>query len=160
MTSNLGTGDMQRQSIGFAQEQMSSSEKQRLKSSIEGAIKQTFRPEFINRIDEIIIFEPLTEDQIKQIVDLLMDDVKQRLADREITVELTDEVKSWLAKEGFDAAFGARPLRRTIQRQVENPLSKRILAGEFKAGDYAIVRLKDGSLSFGKKKMVTKTGSN
>ena len=152
MTSNLGTRGLDRPSIGFQKEQMSNSEKQRLKSSIDVALKQTFRPEFLNRIDEIIIFEPLTEEQIKQIVDLLMNEVRKRLGDRKITVELTEEVKSWLAEEGFDAAFGARPLRRTIQRHVENPLSKSILEGEFKEDDHILVELKDGALTFGKKK--------
>ena len=152
MTSNLGTQGLDRPSIGFQKEQMSSSEKQRLKSSIDGALKQAFRPEFLNRIDEIIIFDPLSEEQIKQIVDLLMNEVRKRLADRKITVDLTEEVKSWLAEEGFDAAFGARPLRRTIQRQVENPLSKRILEGEFKEGDHILVEMKDGALTFAKKK--------
>jgi len=86
-------------------------------------------------MDEIVIFEPLTEEQIKEIVDLMMKDVQKRLVDRKITIELTEEAKVQLAKEGFDPVFGARPLRRTIQRQVENPLSKRILQGEFKEGD-------------------------
>jgi len=152
MTSNLGTEGLDRPSIGFQKEQMSKSEKQRLRSSIDGALKQTFRPEFLNRIDEIIIFESLIEEQIKQIVDLLMNEVHKRLADRKITVELTDEVKAWLAAEGFDAAFGARPLRRTIQRQIETPLSKRILGGEFKEGDDLLVEIKDDTLVFGIKK--------
>jgi len=149
MTSNLGTQGLARPSIGFQKEEMSTSEKQRIKSSIDGALKQAFRPEFLNRIDEIIIFDPLTEDQIKQIVDLLMNEVRKRLADRKITVELTDEVKAWLAQEGFDAAFGARPLRRTIQRQIENPLSKRILEGVFKEGDNVMIKEKD-ALAFSK----------
>ena len=129
MTSNLGTQEFQRQSLGFSRQ--TKSEEQRLKSAIDSALKQTFRPEFLNRIDEIVIFQALTEEQIKQIVDLMMKDVQKRLADRKITVELTEEAKMRLAKEGFDPVFGARPLRRTIQRQVENPLSKRILEGEF-----------------------------
>jgi ATP-dependent Clp protease ATP-binding subunit ClpC len=152
MTSNLGTQGLDRPSIGFHKEQMSKSEKQKLKSAIDGALKQTFRPEFLNRIDEIIIFEPLTEEQIKQIVDLLMNDVHKRLADRKITVELTDEVKAWLAEEGFDAAFGARPLRRTIQRQIETPLSKHILEGEFKEEDHILVEIQDNTLVFSIKK--------
>jgi ATP-dependent Clp protease ATP-binding subunit ClpA len=137
MTSNLGTQEFQRQALGFSRE--TKSEQQRLKSAIESSLKQTFRPEFLNRIDEIVIFQPLTEEQIKEIVDLMMKDVQKRLADRKITVELTEEAKVQLAKEGFDPAFGARPLRRTIQRQVENPLSRRILQGEFKEGDRILV---------------------
>ncbi len=135
MTSNLGSQEFQRDSLGFRYEAQSKSEQKRLKSSIEGALKQTFRPEFLNRIDEIIIFEPLTEEQIREIVDLMMKEVQARIEDRNITIVLTDEAKSWLAHEGFDPMFGARPLRRTIQREVENPLSKKILMGEFKEGD-------------------------
>jgi len=137
MTSNLGTEEFQRQSLGFARE--TKSEHERRKGAIETAMKQTFRPEFLNRLDEIVIFQSLTEEQIKQIVDLMMKDVKKRLADRKITVELTEEAKAKLAKEGFDPAFGARPLRRTLQRQVENPLSTKILQGEFKEGDRVLV---------------------
>jgi len=137
MTSNLGTEEFQRQSLGFARE--TKSEQERRKGAIETAMKQTFRPEFLNRLDEIVIFQGLTEEQIKQIVDLMMKDVKKRLAERKITVELTEEAKVKLAKEGFDPAFGARPLRRTLQRQVENPLSTKILQGEFKEGDRVLV---------------------
>ena len=82
---------------------------------------------------------------------LVMNEVRKRLEDRKIRVELTDEVKAWLAKEGFDAAFGARPLRRTIQRQVENPLSKRILEGDFKEGDSVLVSMNEGDIVFSKK---------
>jgi len=137
MTSNLGTEEFQRHSLGFARE--TKSEQERRKGAIETAMKQTFRPEFLNRLDEIVIFQGLTEEQIKQIVDLMMKDVKKRLAERKITVELTEEAKVKLAKDGFDPAFGARPLRRTLQRQVENPLSTKILQGEFKEGDRVLV---------------------
>ncbi|MGB2853538.1 MAG: ATP-dependent Clp protease ATP-binding subunit, partial [Dehalococcoidia bacterium] len=136
-TSNLVTEEFQRQSLGFSQE--TKGEKQRLKGAIDDALKKTFRPEFLNRMDEIVIFESLTEEQIKEIVDLMIKDVQKRLVDRKITVELTEEAKVQLAKEGFDPVFGARPLRRTIQRQVENPLSKRILQGVFKEGDHVQV---------------------
>ncbi|MEE8469703.1 MAG: AAA family ATPase [Dehalococcoidia bacterium] len=135
MTSNLGSQEFQRGSLGFRHERQTKTEQQRLKSSIEGALKKAFRPEFLNRIDEIIIFEPLNEEQIRQIVDLLMKEVQKRLDDRKITVILTDEAKAWLAREGFDPMFGARPLRRTIQREIENPLSRKIILGEFNEGD-------------------------
>ncbi|MFQ5925367.1 MAG: ATP-dependent Clp protease ATP-binding subunit, partial [Dehalococcoidia bacterium] len=105
MTSNLGTEEFQRQSLGFSRQ--TKSEEQRLKSAIDSALKQTFRPEFLNRIDEIVIFQALTEEQIKQIVDLMMKDVQKRLDDRKITVELTEEAKMRLVKEGFDPVFGA-----------------------------------------------------
>lgn len=148
MTSNLGSQEFQRGSLGFRHEEQSRSEQKRLKSSIEGALKQTFRPEFLNRVDETIIFQPLTEDQIREIVDLMMKEVQARIEDRGITVTLTDDAKSWLAQEGFDANFGARPLRRAIQREVENPLSKKILTGEFKEGDKVKVDLSPEGLVF------------
>jgi ATP-dependent Clp protease ATP-binding subunit ClpA len=148
MTSNLGSQEFQRDSLGFRYEAQSKSEQKRLKSSIEGALKQTFRPEFINRIDEIIIFEPLTEEQIREIVDLMMKEVQARIEDRKITVVLTEEAKSWLAGEGFDPNFGARPLKRTIQREVETPLSRKILLGEFEEGDKVKVDLSPEGLVF------------
>jgi len=148
MTSNLGGREFQRGSLGFRQEAQSMSEQKRLQSSIESALKQTFRPEFLNRIDEIIIFQPLTEEQIREIVDLMMKEVQARIEDRKITVVLTEEVKSWLAGEGFDPNFGARPLKRTIQREVENPLSKKILLGEFEEGDKVKVDLSPEGLVF------------
>jgi len=148
MTSNLGGQEFQRGSLGFRQEAQTKSEQKRLQSAIESALKQTFRPEFLNRIDEIIIFQPLTEEQIREIVDLIMKEVQARIEDRKITVVLTEEAKSWLAKEGFDPNFGARPLKRTIQREVENPLSKKILLGEFKEGDKVKVDLSPEGLVF------------
>ena len=148
MTSNLGSQEFQRGSLGFRHEAQSKSEQKRLQSSIESALKQTFRPEFLNRIDEIIIFQPLTEGQIREIVDLMMKEVQARIEDRKITVVLTEEAKSWLAGEGFDPNFGARPLRRTIQREVETPLSRKILMGEFKEGDKVKIDLSPEGLVF------------
>ena len=146
MTSNLGTEEFQRQAMGFSRQ--TKSEQERRKGAIEAALKQTFRPEFLNRLDEVVIFQALTEEQIKQIVDLMMKDIQKRLADREITVELTEDAKVQLAKEGFDPAFGARPLRRTLQRQVENPLSTKILQGEFKQGDRVLVDVGPDGFTF------------
>jgi ATP-dependent Clp protease ATP-binding subunit ClpC len=146
MTSNLGTEEFQRQSIGFSRE--TKSEQERHKSAIESALKRTFRPEFLNRLDEIVIFQALTEEQIRQIVDLMMKDVQKRLVDRKLTVELTEQAKAELAKDGFDPVFGARPLRRTIQRHVENPLSKKILEGEFSEGDRILVDVGPDGFSF------------
>src|SRR3972149_5927573 len=96
---------------------------------VDRALKQTFRPEFLNRVDEIIVFQSLTEDHIKEIIGLMIRDLHKRLVEQQITVELTEAAKDWLCKEGFDPTFGARPLRRAIQRHIENPLSKRILSG-------------------------------
>ncbi len=106
---------------------------------IERKLRETFRPEFLNRIDEIIIFSPLTLEQVEQIVDLQMEEIGERLAEHGIEVELTDAARSWLARQGFDPEMGARPLRRALQRFVESPLSVKLLRGEFKSGDCVIV---------------------
>jgi ATP-dependent Clp protease ATP-binding subunit ClpC len=152
MTSNLGTQEFQRQAIGFSRQEKS--EQQRLRGTIETALKQTFRPEFLNRIDDTIIFQPLTEEHLKKIVDLLILEVEKRLADRNIKLELDDEAKAWLLKEGYEPAYGARPLRRAIQRYVENPLSSRILQGEIKDGNTVVVGVDGDVLSFSTKKKV------
>ena len=149
MTSNLGSQEFQRQPVGFGTKESKSDQKKK-KSNIEHALKQAFRPEFLNRIDDIIIFEELTEGQLQQIVGLMLDEIKKRLDERKITVSLTDEAKSWLVKEGFDPTYGARPLRRAIQRFVENPLSKKILQGEFREGDDIRAELEEDSLVFNK----------
>ncbi|MBI4310731.1 MAG: AAA family ATPase, partial [Chloroflexi bacterium] len=136
MTSNLGTSEFGRpQAIGFRREAEIAAERERLHAAIEEALKKAFRPEFLNRIDEVVIFDPLTQEHIGQIVGLLTAQVGKRLAERGIAIELTPAATAWLAKEGFDPVYGARPLRRAIQRTLENPLSSRILAGEFKEGD-------------------------
>ena len=135
LTSNLGTTEFGRpQGMGFLRDADHESESQRLRESVEDALKKAFRPEFLNRLDEVVIFDPLTREQIRLIVDLTVSQVQARLDEREITISLTDEARDWLAKEGFDPVFGARPLRRTVQRQIENPLSSRILTGEFPPG--------------------------
>ena len=140
MTSNLGTGHLSRPGVGFRTDDHNPGmEEARLQDSINDALKRAFKPEFLNRIDETIIFRPLTQEQIGQVVGLILKDVAQRLEEREITFELTDNAIAWLAREGFDPAYGARPLRRAIQRHLENPLSKGILSGEFQAGDHISV---------------------
>ena len=152
MTSNTGVELIKREaSIGFATQKNEANTKQAyemMKDKVMGEVKKTFRPEFINRIDEIIVFHELTEEQLKSIVDLLVKDLQKRLADRKLGIELTEEAKSWLAKEGYDPLYGARPLRRAIERYVENPLSTRLLQGEFNAGDTIIVDLSDNALTF------------
>ncbi len=146
MTSNLGIENMRRQPFGFRTDSRAKdTEDQRLGDSVNEALKRTFRPEFLNRIDETIIFHPLTQEQIVQVVDLMVKDVQQRLQDRKITFELTPAAGLWLAKEGFDPDFGARPLRRAVQRHLENQLSKKILSGEFQEGDHVVVDADDDS---------------
>jgi ATP-dependent Clp protease ATP-binding subunit ClpC len=102
-------------------------------------VKKTFRPEFLNRLDEVIVFHELNEAQLRQVVDLLARDLEKRLSDRKLTIEITESAKSWLAKEGYDPVYGARPLRRALEKYVENPLSVKVLGGEFKEGDTIIV---------------------
>ncbi len=139
MTSNLGTGDAGRQPYGFRAGADGEEQDRRLRSSVDRALKQTFRPEFLNRIDETIIFRPLTQDEIVQVVGLMAGEVGERLLEKGITFELTASASEWLAREGFDPIYGARPLRRAIQRSLENPLSRGILSGEFQEGDHVVV---------------------
>ncbi|MGB6873607.1 MAG: AAA family ATPase [Dehalococcoidia bacterium] len=146
MTSNLGTEEFQRGGIGFSRKE--EADEQRMRSAIESALKRTFRPELLNRIDDVIIFRPLTEEHLKSIVDLLIHEVEQRLAERGIKIAVNEEAKAWLAHKGYDPVYGARPLRRAIQRYVENPISTKILQGEFKEGDTIAVSLKEDNLSF------------
>ncbi len=151
MTSNLGTGDLQRQPFGFRTDPKDRGmDEQQLRSSVNDALKRAFRPEFLNRIDETIIFNPLTQEQIIQIVELMVREVGHRLEERGITFELTPEASRWLAQEGFDPVYGARPLRRAIQRFLENPLSKGILSGEFQEGDHLVVNADGSGLSLSK----------
>lgn len=153
MTSNTGVELIKRDmAIGFTpQKDGAKARKQnyeKMKEKVMEAVKKTFRPEFLNRIDEIIVFHELTEEQLRSIVDLLVKDLQKRLTDRKLGVELTEEAKSWLAKEGFNPVYGARPLRRAIERYVENPLSTKLLRGEFNPGDTIIVDRGDDGLTF------------
>ncbi|MDP6823925.1 MAG: AAA family ATPase [Dehalococcoidia bacterium] len=148
MTSNLGTGAVARDAIGFATRPDSVPEQERMRADIEEALKRAFRPEFLNRIDDIIVFDPLTEEQLGEVVRLIARDVNDRLGEMGVTLELDDKALAWLAREGADPEYGARPLRRAIQRFVENPLSKRILGGEFGEGDRVHASLGDDGLEF------------
>ena len=153
MTSNLGTEFIRRGgTLGFLQNEGSSEDKE-ANQKIEKALKETFRPEFLNRIDEVIIFSPLSLEQMFEIVDLQMDEIRQRLAEHGLKVELTKKAREWLAKEGFDPSFGARPLKRTLQKYVESPLSVSLLSGDFKEGDKVVVDLNEAEakLVFSKK---------
>ncbi|HSG44310.1 MAG TPA: AAA family ATPase [Anaerolineales bacterium] len=134
MTSNLGTEYVSKGgTLGFLQGNVSDEERES-HNKIEKALKGAFRPEFINRIDETIMFSPLSIEEMEEIVVLQMKEVQDRLNDHNITVELTDDARQWLAKEGYDPAFGARPLKRAIQKHVESPLSMELLEGKFKDG--------------------------
>jgi ATP-dependent Clp protease ATP-binding subunit ClpC len=157
MTSNAGVELIKRESaIGFstkkdmAKAQKSNYEEMKEKVMIE--VKKTFRPEFLNRLDEIIVFHELNEEQLRQVVDLLAKELQKRLAERKLSVEITEKAKSWLAKEGYDPVYGARPLRRALEKYVENPLAVKVLGGEFKEGDTIVVDTGDDGLTFTKKK--------
>ena len=141
MTSNLGT-EFVRQggTLGFLQDN-SSDEDRAQHEKIQKALKTTFRPEFLNRIDEIIMFSPLSIEQMYKIVDLQMQEVRERLAEHGLNVSITEAAVHWLAEVGFDPGFGARPLRRALQKHVESPLSISVLAGQFDKGDTVIVDL-------------------
>ncbi len=148
MTSNLGSREAGRSQVGFRAYGRGILDEERLKRSVEAALKQAFRPEFLNRIDEVIVFNALTPAQIKEIVTLMTQDIQERLAERMITIEMTDAALDWLVREGYDPVYGARPLRRALQRYVENPMSKKILAGELKEGDHVTVVLEGNALAF------------
>ncbi|HZD55748.1 MAG TPA: AAA family ATPase [Anaerolineales bacterium] len=139
MTSNLGTEYVRKSgSLGFLQH-TSDSEERQAHEKIETALKNAFRPEFLNRIDEVITFSALSREQMRQIVDLQMKEVQDRLSDHELTVELTPAARDWLAEIGYDPDFGARPLKRALQKHVESPLSVSLLSGEFSNGDTIVV---------------------
>jgi ATP-dependent Clp protease ATP-binding subunit ClpC len=157
MTSNVGADVIKRDiALGFSAPKATEAAAARardkgyedMRNKVLGEVKKTFRPEFINRLDGIIVFHELTEEQLRGVVDLLARDLQQRLAERKIEVELTDAAKAWLVKEGYDPQYGARPLRRAIEQYVENPLSMRILSGDFKPGDKIIVDAGADGLSF------------
>src|SRR5256886_8800026 len=114
----------------------------------EEAMRETFRPEFLNRIDEIVEFEPLSREQIGEIVELQLERLRARLAERGLDIELTPAAKEAVAEAGWDPGYGARPLKRALQRLVENPLALRLLEGEFNEGDTVRVDAKDGELVF------------
>ena len=146
MTSNLGTEDLQHQEVGFHRKD--ETDEQRMRKSVETALKQAFRPELLNRIDDVLIFHPLTQENLEKIVDLIIKDVVQRLAERNLNLELSAKAKAWLAKKGYDPIYGARPLRRVVQRYIENPISTGILQGKFKEGVTIIIDVQDNNLSF------------
>src|SRR6059036_3785221 len=140
MTSNLGTRDIAKGvGIGFTAARDDAVTYEKMKEAVQEELKRQFRPEFLNRIDEVIVFHKLTIADVKLIVDLLMRRVEEQLKSKDIDIELTDTAKSLLAERGYDQALGARPLRRTIQRLVEDPLSEKLLHKEFRAGETVFV---------------------
>ncbi|MBC7319700.1 ATP-dependent Clp protease ATP-binding subunit [bacterium] len=152
MTSNIGSQWISTSSkIGFKQESNEKEEYQIMKERVLEEVKHTFRPEFLNRVDEIIIFHQLTREQMKQIVELLLNDLRKQLLSLGITLEFTENAKEQLIKEGFDPHYGARPLKRVIQKRIGSPLSGFVIDGTFKEGDVVIVDYRDESFVFEKR---------
>jgi len=136
MTSNLGSHILQDQSL---------TEEDKEKAVLE-AVRHNFRPEFLNRVDEIIIFKPLTREQIKNIVNIQLERLRKRLAERRITLQLTPAALDLIANEGYDPVYGARPLKRVIQRRLQDPLAMAVLDGKFREGDTVLVDGEKGEL--------------
>ena len=143
MTSNLGSNAIQ--------ELAGEGNYSRMKSAVMEIVQQQFRPEFINRIDDICVFHPLGTDEIRRIVDIQLIHLRQRLADRGIELELDAAARDQLGEAGFDPVYGARPLKRAIQQQIENPLAQALLAGQFGPGDRIRAALHDGKVAFEKR---------
>jgi ATP-dependent Clp protease ATP-binding subunit ClpC len=152
MTTNLGTRDISKGTLGFSAGPDSRSDYDRMKAKVTDELKQHFRPEFLNRVDDTIVFPQLTQGEIVQIVDLEIAKLDKRLKDKDMGIELTPAAKNLLATKGYDPVLGARPLRRTIQREIEDVLSEKILFGELKSGEIVAVdatgETKDDSFSF------------
>ena len=147
MTSNLGTADLRKASVGFAKADEAVTY-ERMKEKVNEELKRHFRPEFLNRIDEVIVFHELSMAEVIEIVDLMMKRVVGQLESQGINLELTPAAKEMLAKKGYDPTLGARPLRRAIQRLVEDALSERILWKEFRAGETIVVDVEDDQIAF------------
>ena len=153
MTSNVGASMITTQGkLGFSTAEDEKKDKyEKLKDTVNEELKKAFRPEFLNRIDDIIVFAHLSKEEIREIVDLMMKDLFKRLSERELTMKVTDEVKDFLAKDGYSEAYGARPLRRLIQRKIEDELAEEILTNAYEAGDTIVLKLKDDKIVFEKK---------
>lgn len=160
MTSNLGSEGIAQQAFGFGKQSVEETESARVRTNVEDALKQEFRPEFLNRLDEFIVFDSLTHEDIELIVDKFMGEVSDRVADLKVSLTLTEGARSWLAKTGFDRMYGARPLKRSIQRYVESPLSKKMLAGEFPEGTAIAIDETEGEITFGIEEVGTEASTD
>jgi ATP-dependent Clp protease ATP-binding subunit ClpB len=144
MTSNIGS-----EFLGmYAGREMNESEWENVKNRVTEEMRKHFRPEFLNRVDDIVVFHGLTMENLKNIVEILLKQVSKRLEDRHITIELTDKAKEFLVNEGYDPKYGARPLKRTIQRRVLDPLALDVLNGRIRDGDHVVADVEDGKLIF------------
>lgn len=153
MTSNVGASMITTQGkLGFStSEDVHKDKYEKLKETVNEELKKAFRPEFLNRIDDIIVFNHLQKEEIRQIVDLMMKDLFKRLSERDLSIEVTDEVKDFLAKDGYSEAYGARPLRRLIQRKIEDQLAEEILTNAYEPGDVIVLKLENDKIVFEKK---------
>jgi ATP-dependent Clp protease ATP-binding subunit ClpC len=146
MTSNIGATDIARNTpLGFAVSDETGMRYEDMKSKIMGELKKVFRPEFLNRLDEVIVFHKLAKEEIKLIVELLMRHLRESMAERELQIELSEETKDFLVEKGWDPAMGARPLRRAIQRFIEDPLADEVLKSPMKPGSTVLVERDDGA---------------
>lgn len=154
MTSNVGASMIASQSkLGFTTAQDEKKDKyDKLKDTVMDELKKAFRPEFLNRIDDIIVFSHLSKEELRQIVDLMLKDLFKRLEERDLSIEVTDEVKDFLAKDGYSEAYGARPLRRLIQKKIEDILAEEILTNKYSAGDTILLKMEDSKIAFEKAK--------
>ena len=148
MTSNVGVSSFRSEKIGFIKGNEYNREEEELKRSLESELKKSFKPEFLNRVDDIVVFNEISESDMLKIVDIMTAEIKERISDIGFALEVSNSAKIWLAAEGFDSEYGARPLRRILQNNLENPLSTKILNGEFSDGDSVLVDLVDGRLTF------------
>ena len=149
MTSNIGAREIaQTAPMGFSAQGNGGLSDKEIRSRVEGELKRLFRPEFLNRVDEIVVFKSLTGEQLRGIVDLMVRDLRNRLIANGMSIELTDAARDYIAKEGTDPVYGARPLRRAIQTLIEDPLSEEMLMGKWKAGDIVRVDAKDDAIVF------------
>ena len=119
-----------------------------LRESIEAALKRSFRPEFLNRIDEIVVFDAISHLQLLDIVNNMLNEIRERMVDQGVNLQFSDEAKQWLANDGYDKVYGARPLRRSLQRRIENTLSTMIIRGDCEPGDTVSVDVNDEELDF------------
>jgi ATP-dependent Clp protease ATP-binding subunit ClpB len=152
MTSNLGST--------VIQEMASEDNYEKMKDAVMEIVGQHFRPEFINRVDDTVVFHPLGKDQIRAIARIQIEQLRKRLADRDIGFEISDQALDKLGRAGYDPVYGARPLKRAIQQQLENPLAQKILAGEFGPGDTISVEARDIGFEFSKAKLKKAKAAN
>ena len=148
MTSNVGVSSFRSEKIGFLRGNQYSRQEEEMKRTLEIELKKSFKPEFLNRVDDIVVFNEISESDMLQIVDIMTAQIKDRISGIGLVLDVSDSARIWFASEGFDPQYGARPLRRILQNNLENPLSTKILNGELSNGDSVLVDLVDGRLTF------------